>query len=453
MTPERGLVDVVASVRPSDVPHSTRRAIARTLIDTCAVGVAGSMTPGAAAVRAGVGSDGCGAGCWASAARIQPGTAALINGYQVHCLEFDCVHEAAVVHALSTPTASILAWAEHLGDVSGERLMTAVALGVDVAARLGLAAEGGLAFFRPATAGAFGAAVGCGWLSGLDSTRLLDVLGVVYGQTSGTMQSHQEGTPMLPLQIGFAARSAINAVEMVLAGVTGPHEVLFGKFGYFELFESGGSRDRLLDGLGRRWLVDEIAHKPYPTGRATHGAIQLCADFVRRTGAGAGDIDAVEISAPALVVQLAGRSAHDQMDPPWARLCIPYLVAHTLIRGGVDVGSSFEPEALRDGTTLALADRVTVVANESSHPQALVPLVMRVRLADGTCDESEATHLLGSPAMPLPDHDLDTKVRSCLESGGWNPAAVDALIVEIKRLPTSPTVDTFLDLLQNGAQR
>jgi hypothetical protein len=55
-------------------------------------------------------------------------------------------------------------------------------------------------FFRPANASEFGATVGLAMLAGLEPTQLRDAIGIYYGQCSGTMQAHAEGTPQLAMR-------------------------------------------------------------------------------------------------------------------------------------------------------------------------------------------------------------------------------------------------------------
>ncbi|HUA56214.1 MAG TPA: MmgE/PrpD family protein, partial [Candidatus Sulfotelmatobacter sp.] len=279
------------------------------ILDSFGVGVAGACAPFAvelreAATRWGAGAD---AGVWGGRLRLPAPSAALVNGFQIHNQEFDCVHEPAVVHALSVPQAAALAFAERAGGVPGRELLTALALGVDVAAGLGVAARAGLRFFRPATAGAFGAVAALARLAGFDANRLIDAWGIVYGQIGGTMQSHVEGKPLLPLQIGFAARAAVNAVDLAAAGLDGPRDLFEGKYGYLRLFEGAWDLEPVWRDLGRCWRIAELSHKPFPTGRATHGGLDGILQLQARHGFAAADVDAVRVIAPPLIHQLVGR--------------------------------------------------------------------------------------------------------------------------------------------------
>ena len=99
-------------------------------------------------------------------------------------------------------------------------------------------------FFRPATVGGFGVVAGAGKLAGLDVPALLDAFGILYGQTSGTLQAHLEGSMVLGLQVGFNARAGLNAVDLAAAGLTGPHDVLVGHYGFYQLFEPESDIER-----------------------------------------------------------------------------------------------------------------------------------------------------------------------------------------------------------------
>jgi len=121
--------------------------------------------------------------------------AAMVNAYQMHALEFDCVHDGAVVHAMSAVLPCLVGCAERDGGVTGEALLRAAIAGIDVAVVLGLSSRAPMRFFRPANCSGFGAVAGLAVLLGLDERQTRDALGIYYGQCSGTMQAHLEASP------------------------------------------------------------------------------------------------------------------------------------------------------------------------------------------------------------------------------------------------------------------
>ncbi len=176
----------------------------------------------------------------------------MVNAYQVHSQEFDCVHEGAVVHPMAAILPSLVGWVQREGGISGETLVRAVIAGVDIAVTLGLCSRAPMRFFRPANCGGFGAVAGLALLAGLDETQTRDALGIYYGQCAGTMQAHVEASPQLAMQMGFAARSAVTAVELARRGMPGPRAPISGQFGYFALFD-GEADPTPFDELGRAW--------------------------------------------------------------------------------------------------------------------------------------------------------------------------------------------------------
>ena len=300
----------VAGARHDALPPDVVLAVKTFVLDTLGVGVAGSGDPLSARIAAAVAGWGTAdeATVWGSGQRFPAQSAAFVNAFQVHCLEYDSVHEGAVVHAMATLLPAVAALAERRGGVTGRDLIAAVATGVDVAAALGLAAKGGMTFFRPATAGAFGAVAALGSVERLAPDALVNVFGIVGGHACGTMQAHTEGSRLLPAQIAFNARGALTALDLAAAGLAGPQEVLEGPFGYFRLFESGvWDLGPVLADLGRVWQITRVSHKPFPSGRATHAAIDGVLQLKRQHGFAAGEVASVCATVPPLIQQLVGR--------------------------------------------------------------------------------------------------------------------------------------------------
>ena len=138
------------------LPAEARHRAAVYILDSLGVGIAGSSVDGGQGLlRVASGWGEPAVSVWGRKARLSAPAAAFLNAWQMHNQEFDCLHEGAVVHAMASVLPAALAAAELRGQVSGAELMVAVAVGVDVAASLGLAARAGFRFFRPATAGGF----------------------------------------------------------------------------------------------------------------------------------------------------------------------------------------------------------------------------------------------------------------------------------------------------------
>ncbi|WP_207762573.1 MmgE/PrpD family protein [Niveispirillum lacus] len=408
------------------------------LLDTLGVGIAGSRAGFADEVAAA-------AQGWTSAgtaavlgrgALVGAPQAAFINAYQIHAQEFDCVHEGAVVHPLATILSAVMADTARLKvAMAGTEFGAALVAGVDIAATLGLAAKAPLQFFRPATAGIFGCVAALARLRRLDLATTVSAFGHALAFASGTMQAHVEGKPGLPLQVAHAAQASLMAIDLALAGLPGTTGSIDGPFGYLSLFEKATDLPPLLADLGRVWRIAEVSHKPFPTGRAAHGAIVATQALMRDHGVTPATLESLTYTAPPLIHRLVGRplpAYPGAMTANYARLCFAWLGAVVLTRGTVGL-ADFTPGRLTDPALHSLGSRIQVLVNHNPDPAAFVPAVAQAKLTDGRMVQVQIDSQLGSPATPLSREQHLRKFRACLDFAGAT-ALADPLIDAIDRL-------------------
>lgn len=352
---------------------------------------------------------------WGTGERVPAATAAFLNGYQIHNQEWDCVHEPAVVHPMAVVLSTLLAYADARGGIDGRRFMRACSTAVDVAASIGCAARNKLRFFRPAMCGALGATAGLAQLNGCDEATTRSALGLAYSQLSGTMQAHLEGSPVLPMQIAFNTRVALVAIELALRGIRGPGDFLEGPFGFFSLIDPDFDREAFAEFESRHYIT-ELSHKPYPSGRATHGGVDGVLTLQARHGFTAEGIEAVQVFAPPLVRQLVDRPPSADMAPSYARLCLPYVAATALLKGDVDV-EDFEQAAIASVARQTLARRIKVLPDGNPALNALAPQRVHVRLRDGATLDLDLPSVLGAPGRPLGRERHLQKFRRAATSG------------------------------------
>ena len=408
-----------------DLPPEVIAKVKTFLLDTIGVGIAGTSGVGVgelkslAAASWGQGNE---ATVWLTGEKLPALSAAIVNAYQIHCLEFDCVHEGAVLHPMATILSAVMAWIERAEKrgirVDGKTFVTALALGVDISTMLGVVTDSPLEFFRPATAGGFGAVAAICKIAGTDELTLKNALGAQYSQTSGTLQPHVEGSPMLGLQVGFNARAAIMSVDLAQAGFRGPHQILTGQYGYFRLFEQNNyNLEPFLEQLGKDWQILEMSHKPYPSGRLTHGAVDGLGQLIERHGFGAQDISRVICEVPPLVHRLVGRPLIDDPAENYAKLCLRFVAGLYLARGHVDVPDFRGAENLRDPEIHHLARLVDVVLDDNPDQNALDPQTVTVELHSGARHSITLPYVYGHPQAPLTDAENAGKFRRCASYG------------------------------------
>lgn len=432
-----------------ELPDAARIATQTFVLDSLGVALAGTRVPMVGDLKriATTWGSGEAARVWGTAERVPAVTAAFLNGYQIHNQEWDCVHEPAVVHPMAVVLATLLAYAESVGGIDGRRFTRACSTAVDVATAIGCAVRNKLRFFRPAMCGALGATAGIAQLRGFDERRTRSAFGLAYSQLSGTMQAHLEGSPVLPMQISFNTRAALVATELAAIDVRGPTDFLEGPFGFFSLIDPDFDATTF-DDFERRHYVTELSHKPYPSGRATHGGVDGLLTLMQRERFDCDDLDTVCVFAPPLVRQLVDRAPSADMEPSYARLCLPYVAATAALTGTVDV-RDFEPSRIADPQRQALAKKIRVEPDGNSSLNALAPQRVVVRLRDGRTCELDLPAVLGAPGRPLGRERHLEKFRRAASAGirSLSPARIEHCIRLVDALDTLADVRALVDAI------
>ncbi len=450
MTLTEALSAHAAQTRYADLPREVTDVAVGLIRDSIGVAIAGAAHPSSQRLRGladywGVSSE---SRIWGTSRRSSAPVAAMTVAHQMHCFEFDCIHEPAVVHPLTVVLPSLIAAIERdSGGVSltGRDLITAAVVGVDVAAGIGDVVTTPLQFFRPGTAGIFGAICAIGNALRLPERTISNAIGIGYGQVSGTMQPHVEGSDLLPLQVGFNARNALVAVDLAVAGQEGPRHTFEGPYGYYRLIEAGGTPDKLEASLGRMWEVTRVSYKPFPSGRATHAAIDGMLRL-RRSGVDPSTIDRIVCRVPPMIHQLVNRPLEPSQTPGAARLNLAFLAASAILDGRVDL-STTALDRLSDPTVHELARKVEILIDDNPNPNAFDPQTFEIHAA-GRVESVTVDYSLGSPGHSLDPDEQIAKFQSCVEFGtDWESGRIEALAAVLSDLANEPSLDTMLSML------
>jgi aconitate decarboxylase len=243
------------------------------------------------------------------------------------------------------------------------------------------------------------------------------------------------------------------ALGLAQAGFSGPRDVMEGPFGYFDLFDAPlaprlAQVQRVFDPLGQVWRITEVSHKPFPTGRAAQGALDGIGSLQAQHGFKVGDVAAVELAAPPLILRLIGRPWREGMDVNYARLCLPYLAATALIKNGPITLDDFSPAALTSTVTRNLAQLITAVPNGDVDPNALAPQSLRITLHTGQVLRQQQPAVLGHPLRPLSAQAQRAKFDHCCEHAGLHTAAAARLHAGCEQLAQLDDIAVWLDLMR-----
>lgn len=445
------LVDLVLACQYADLPQEAVAATKVFLADTLTVGVAGTCAGSAQKAFDAARSWGQGGQVGGQVrvlghpgAQLSPHAAAFVNGQHIHCLEWDALHEHSVVIALCVTTGALISELE-TRQISGDALITALGVAVETSVFFAAASTAAPRFFRPAVAGLMGAVLAVAKVRGYGRMQMLDTLGLAYAQAGGNMQAHWEGSAALALQVGFAARAALTAADLVMSGLTGPHDVVDGKFGYFTLIETADDVDKTLDNWGKPWKITEMAHKPFPAGRATQAVLTALMDMRAETDFSAADLDALETHVPSLIKLLVDRPFRPDMSPGYARLCLEAVASAYLQDGWVDP-RRFSEGGFDDAAWQALSQRVSLTQDDNPDPNAMAPQTVTLRLKDGRRFVRQVPAPLGAPDRPLDRAAQLEKARTCFKVAGYDGDA-DALFAAIDALERASDARHILDFV------
>jgi len=380
--------------------------------------------------------------------RVPAALAALANGVLAHSLDYDDTHLPSVLHPSASVVPAALAAAEASG-ADGTALLAAVAAGLEVCVRLGMAGYDSDAktslFFEhgqhaTSICGAVGSAVAAAVLLGLDEAGIGHALGISVSMASGVIEANRTGGTVKRLHCGWAAHAGVSAAQLAGHGFTGPPAALEGRFGFFQAHLHGRfDPGAITDGLGERWEVPGIFFKPYPANHFTHAIVDAAADL-RAQGVTPEAVAELEVGVPASVVRTVGEPIERKRQPTTsyeAQFSGPYAAVVGLLGGG-GLGAAladYAPDLLTAPERTGLMAKTRVVADAECteiFPHQF-PCVLRARTADGREWTAKALVNRGGPDNPLTREQLRTKFRENV-AGLLAPeaaAAVEAAVADL----------------------
>lgn len=470
--PDSTLAEQVATfadaVRQHHVPDDVGSSVRRRILDILGLCVAAEDLATSAAVLSLVEAQG-----GASQAHVvglpvpvPAAQAALANGVLAHSLDFDDTHLPSVLHPSAAVIPAALAAAEASGS-GGQSLVDAVAVGLEVTIRLGMAGYdseiGNSVFFEhgqhaTSICGAMGGAVAAAMVMGLSEKGITDTIGVTASMASGIIEGNRTGGTVKRMHCGWAAHAAVMAAELVSRGFTGPPTVLEGRFGFFEAFLRGqADYGQVVNGLGEIWGVPGIFFKPYPANHFTHGVIDA-GMALRGQGIQPGDIAAIRIGVPTAVIRTIGEPIDSKRAPQTgyqAQFSGPYAIVAGLLGGtGLGVGlADFTDELAADPLRRSLMALVTVAPDpecDEIFPHQF-PAVVSVSLKDGSEHVERVLANRGGSERPLSDAELGVKFSTNCE-GRLDAARAGLIQQAVLGLAEDDSVTELMALLANAAQ-
>jgi 2-methylcitrate dehydratase PrpD len=454
----------LVTVNYEDIPHDVMEATKKHILDILGVALGGSAKPGvrelAELIAEWGGREESTVLCYGH--KVPAPNAAQVNATMGHALDYDDTGDGPT-HPSVVIVPTCLAVAEHKGKLSGREFITAVALGVDMMCRLGLAFRLGLktspvgghpgAGWHLTPLYGFLAAAGvAGRILGLDEDRLVNALGIAYHQCSGNGQCVNEGALTKRMGPGFAARGGITAALMAGKGITGARDCLEGELGLYNLYHHGEYDAKPLTAdLGKRFEGINVTMKPYPCCKGTHSNVDVALALVNRHDIKAEDVQEITVfcedETNFLLHPLEKRSRPE--NPVDSQFSIPWAVSVVIARGRAGIGD-FTEEAIRSPDILQVSGKVRIeVDKDLAGLKGIEPAKIGVTTKQGQTyiEQTDVTSLSSQKSLPFSDY--ERKFRDCA-SYSVKPLPhkqVDRVVALVKQLEQVDDIREVIELL------
>ncbi|WP_298396463.1 MmgE/PrpD family protein [Sphingobium sp.] len=395
------------------LPPAVRHEAARAWLNWVGVAIAGSRESAPALAARMVAAQGTGgkATIIGHGVRTDMASAAFVNCIASSVLAFDDAHLPSVAHPSGPAAAALFALAQSRS-ISGEELLNALALGIEVQCRLAnmLVLPPGpvdTSYYVNGLSGPIGVAAAMGRLLGLDRQAMGWAIGIAASQGSGFRSTH--GTMTAHFRPGHATRCGVTAALLAAEGFDCTDDALEADGGFFDVYARGSDPAIALADLGTHHEMLRNRYKPYPCGIVIHPVIDACQSIRAQAMAQASPIAQVRLLVNPLVLRLTGKREPRTMLESHVSVFHWASVALLQDRPGI---AATQPDSLTDPhiarlRALITADPVPDMGKGEARVEAI--------LADGSQVTAHVEHARGSIERPMTDNELDTKFMDLAE--------------------------------------
>ena len=381
-----------------DVPAEARTVAGQCVLDWFGCALAGSREPLSAILRDELGGQAGPSSIIGTGLRCAPGVAALVNGAAGHALDFDDAHTRMGGHPTAPVFPAALAQAQEMG-ASGERLLVAFVVGVEVESRIG-AFVGGSAYARgwhsTSTLGVHGAAAAACRLLGASNGQFGHALGLAASQAGGLKANF--GTMTKPFHAGHAAERGLLSARLAMRGFTSNPEAIDGRQGYADAAARGRDEvdwQRLKEQNGH-FLIEDTLFKYHAACYLTHAAIESVSRLRPRlaaAGISPGEVEKAIVTVHPGLLDVCG--IPEPKTGLEAKFSLAATTALAMLGRDTTATGTFVDETLADPDVARTIDKVDVRTDGGlGHTQARVEL-----RANG--HSLEEFHDTGIPATDL----------------------------------------------------
>jgi 2-methylcitrate dehydratase PrpD len=346
--------------------------------------------------------------------------AAFVNGAMTHCLDYDDIEYESTYHPSCGVVPAALALAEGKQEqVEGRNLITAVTVGQDIGIRMALAipSKRKPPWHRTAVINAFAGAAAAAKVLNLNKEQIVDSIGIALCQAAGSMELRWgTGSDIGAIHAAFPARAAAFSALLAQEGISGIKNSLEGAAGFFNLYYQGQyDRSTLLADLGKKFLTENIALKPWPVCAGAFTCVDALKEIVKENNIAPQQIEKIIAYVGDWTKNLC-EPLNERQTPRSAieaKYSIPFCLGVMALKGGIAI-DDFNSDSLRNPDVLSLAQKVIPqYSSEYDIIKGLPPGAIEVVTTAGKKIFRKALKPFGHPEKPLTWDDVNAKFQDC----------------------------------------
>jgi len=415
------LSDFIVNTNYQDIPKEVIDISKKAILDCLGVMIAGSSTDKAASEIINMVQEAGGkeeSTIFGVGGKVPAWMAAFANGAMMHVLDYEDIHDAAIVHPTEYVLPASLAIAEKMGGVSGQEFLAAIILGSDLAIRLGLARTKPIAWYAwllPEVHMTFCATASAGKLLKLKEDEMVSALGIAINQAAGSMEAiFTPGSVIRQIRDCFGQKAGVLSALMAQRGIIGVRDSFEGRGGLFNLYYRGEyNREELCKDLGKKWHVLDLSFKAFPSCRFTHNYIEGVLTIVKENDIKPEAVESILVSVGDPMLCEPEKERRRPTQSTDAKFSVPFTVAIGVVKRKVTIGD-FLPESLSDHKVIDIAEKVKCVFDPELEVKDVSPAKVEIKTTEGKSYATRVEYPYGHPRNPMKLEDLIEKFKDCI---------------------------------------
>jgi 2-methylcitrate dehydratase PrpD len=374
--------------------------------------------------------------------------ATLLNAYLVTATTMCDVHRATMTHVTPEIVPPALMIAERDG-LSGRDLMVAIAAGSEVTTRIGIGLDypvfRGRGWHGPGIIGPFGAAAAVGSLLRFDPDTMARAFGLAGSQAAGTYAAW--GTPTVKFHQCRGALSGLMAALLAQQNFVATREFLTAKDGgLYHAYVNGGLPDVVTAGLGKRFELEQIALRLWPSATVIQGLATAIFELIAKHKIDAAHVRQVRIAVSQTAFDLHG--GFSTYKAKFEALLSAHYTAAIILHDHALTLAQFEPNRYDDAKLRRFAaQKIEIYADPAIKGSGAK---VDIAMDGGTMLSASCENPLGSFENPLSRAQIEQKFRT-YAGGVISDADAAAVVNAIDRLEDFGSISKLMELLRNNA--